>query len=91
MKVIYKYLLSPIHHNAVHEINMPKGAKILDIQNQPDNIVIWAMVNPKHDLKKRVFYIAGTGFELHENIRYYDYLKTIQRLGYVWHIFEVHE
>lgn len=96
MKMIYKYPLAmDIHHNAVYEITMPKGAKILDIQLQGTIPVLWALVNPNHKVRKYVFHVFGTGFEL-ENYdkKHYDYVKTIQQIGItnlVWHIFEVHD
>jgi hypothetical protein len=100
MKMIFKYLLGEdIHHNAVFEIEMPKAAKIMDIQVQSyqgrDRAVIWAIVNPKKETRKYVFHIFGTGFELKEyDKRHYEYVKTVQ-MGHssttAWHIFTVHE
>lgn len=96
MKMIFKYPLGEdIHHNAIYEIEMPKGAKILDIQLQAGKPVIWALVNPKHKLRKYEFQIAGTGFELLDyDKRHFEYIKTIQAghlAALVWHIFLIHE
>lgn len=99
MKMIYKYPLGmDIHHNAVYEIEMPRGAKILDIQTQGGNIpVIWAIVNPKKEKRKYVFHVFGTGFEMYDyDKKHYDYVKTIQQttaigVALVWHVFLVHE
>ena len=96
MKMIYKYPLGlDIHHNAVYEIEMPKAAKILDIQMQGTMPVIWAIVNPNHKKRKYVFHVFGTGFEMPDyDKKLYDYVGTVQQKGIttlVWHVFEVHE
>lgn len=96
MKMIFKYPLGEdIHHNAVYEIEMPKAAKILDIQTQGSMPVIWAIVNPEKEKRKYVFHVFGTGFEMSDyDKKHYDYIKTIQTghlCALVWHIFMVHE
>jgi hypothetical protein len=96
MKMIYKYPLGmDIRHNAVYEIEMPKAAKILDIQVQGDIPVIWAIVNPDKEKRKYVFHVFGTGYEMYDyDKKHYDYVGTVQQTGMtnlVWHIFEVHE
>ena len=102
MKTIYKYPLGKdIHHNSVIEIEMHKGSKILDIQMQNGEPMLWAMVNPKHSLRKRVFHVFGTGFDMEDyDKKHYEYVKTIQKVHItgsiannwlVWHIFEVIE
>jgi len=74
---------------------MPKGSEILDIQVQGYTPVIWAIVNPKKDMRKYVFHVFGTGFEMPDyDKKHYEYIKTIQtgRLTtLVWHVFIVHE
>lgn len=97
MKTIYKYsLCENIHHNSVYEIEIPKAAKILSVQMQGNVPVIWAIVNPKHPLRKRVFHVFGTGFEMDDyDKKHYEYITTIQETlatsTFAWHIFEVHE
>ena len=93
MKMIYKYNLGNPYHNLVSIEKMPKGAKVLDAQMQNDDLVLWALVNPKHSEKEKTFHIYGTGFELTEyEKKHYDYLTTVQTAhGLVWHVFEVYE
>ena len=92
MKVIHKFPMLNLQHNAVLEVEMPKGAKVLDIQVQNETAMIWAIVNPKHSTRKRVFHVFGTGFEMEDyEKKHYDYIKTVQNGPLVWHIFEVHE
>jgi len=96
MKMIFKYPLGEdIHHNAIFEIEMPRAAKILDIQVQGHTPVIWAIVNPKKEKRKYVFHVFGTGFEMKDyDKKNYEYIATIQA-GHsntlTWHIFEIHE
>lgn len=96
MKMILKYPLGMnIHHNAVYEVDMPRGAKILDVQLEGDMPVIWAIVNPKRETRKYVFQVFATGFEMHDyEKKNFHYLATVQQKGlttFVWHIFEVYE
>lgn len=97
MKMILKYPLGMnIHHNAVYEIDMPRNAKILDIQVQGDIPVIWAVVNPKKEKRKYIFQVFGTGLEMYDyEKKNFHYVATVQQRGLasnlVWHIFEVYE
>ena len=96
MKMIYKYPFgNDIHHNGVYEVEMPRSAKILDIQYQGNNPVIWAVVNPKKDKRVYTFHVFGTGFEMKDyDKKHYEYIGTVQQIGFttlVWHVFEVHE
>lgn len=96
MKMIYKYPLGmEIHHNAVYEIEMPKAAKILSVQEQGGFPMIWAIVNPKKEKRKYTFHVFGTGFEMPDyDKKHYEYIGTVQQKGMttlVWHVFEVHE
>jgi hypothetical protein len=88
MKVIYKYQVDL----GTHEIEMPKGADILhaDVMGV-GKMFIWALVNPKHKLKKRKFTIFATGQEIDYDKKHYHYIKTMICDGYVWHLYEVLE
>ena len=97
MKMIYKYPLGmDIHHNMIAEVELPKGAKILCIQMQTNIPMIWAIVNPKNEMRKHTFHVFGTGFEMKDyDKKCYEYISTVQQkasmVSYVWHVFEVHE
>ena len=96
MKSVLKYKLdidTCLSFGNVLEI--PKNSKILDIQYQDKNIVMWCLVDLQfeHEKVKRVFEIYGTGDIVAE--KNYKYLKTLQSetsyivgSGLVWHIFE---
>lgn len=98
MRMIQRYPMGmDIHHNAVYEIDMPRNAKILDIQVHAGMPVIWAIVNPNKETRKYVFHVFGTGSEMSDyDKRHYDYIKSIQLstawgATVCWHIFEVIE
>lgn len=98
MKMIFKYQIRDVHHNSIQEIEMPKGAKIISSQMQNGELCLWAIVNPKHSIKKRTFHIFGTGFEMVDyDKKLYEHVATVQQpmplhsLNLVWHVFEVFE
>lgn len=58
METIYKYTLLPSgNFNAPErcEIEMPKSAQILSVQNQKEDIVVYALVDPDSPMIKRKF------------------------------------
>ena len=61
MKTIYKYILTA---KGSQKIPMPMNAEILSIQNQNEQICIWAIVDPKEEKELRHFEIFGTGHPL---------------------------
>ena len=92
MKRIYKYL---IPRESPFILELPKGAKILDVQfqgfvaqrgppgskgRQIDEIVMWALVDPDAKVVTRHFLSVTTGWELEdEHEDYHRYIKTVQR------------
>jgi len=82
MTKIYKYPLSL--YLQTQEVNLPKYHKILDIQKQDNEIVMWALVDPSLPTETITISIIGTGWTLSDD---YEYLKTVQDGAYVWHFF----
>ena len=83
MKHIYKYTLP--FGGSTTTITAPIE-KILTIQNQFGNPVMWAIVDSKLDDKTITVIAIGTGWEIPEGID--KYLGTIQDSdGFVWHYF----
>ncbi len=82
MKTIYKYFLS----HGVTNILMPCGAKLLDIQTQGTDIVLWAEVTPDAEKEKRciVGIFTGEPFDLLSG----RYLATTQVGNLVYHFYE---
>lgn len=88
MKVIWKYPLEP---RDVQTIQMPKRAQILTVQNQREQICLWAVVDPGEPLRLGKIRILGTGHthspEFFDHLRYIGSIQQDEgRL--VWHVFE---
>ena len=69
-------------------VMMPKGAKIIAIQEQAGAICLWAIVDPNANLASRMFAIAGTGMPLSSHLGPESHLATVQIGRFVWHVFE---
>jgi hypothetical protein len=88
---IWKFPL-PSHGGA--SVKMPKGARILSVQNQGEHPTLWAMVNPSEQVEKehRHFFVAMTGHPLGRHVDAHDtFLGTVQLAegAFVAHVFEV--
>jgi hypothetical protein len=84
---IHKYRLEV---KDVWEVAMPGGAQILCVQMQDGSPHLWARVDPKRKVEKRIFRIIGTGHPM-EDYGKLTYVGTVQsdyQSGFVWHIFE---
>lgn len=73
-------------------IKMPRGAKILSVQDQCGNLCLWAEVDTEEPAETRNIRIYGTGHEV--RTRYtsrLEYIATIQLFGgsFVLHIYEI--
>ena len=91
--VIYKYYLdlSKIDADGLICIDMPSKFKVLSVQPQGNDLMMWAMVSPDGLITRRYFEIIGTGHTMQDR-PYADrhYLGTVQMPnGLVWHVFEV--
>lgn len=87
VKVVYKYMLGQ-----VSAIKMPKGAQILTVKEQGDEIFLWALVDPLAESEQRNFVVFGTGHEIYDYAEDgMKYLGTVHldsgRL--VFHVFEL--
>lgn len=87
MKKIFKYR---VPFQDFTEVSMPKGAKIIAVQNQDESLCIWAEVNPDAPNERRFFHVYGTGHVMHEECEE-TYLGTaqFQRGELVFHLYEV--
>lgn len=94
MNTIYKYNLK-LDNTQI--IEMPRGAKILDIQFKTADrflqgeLTMWAMVNTNKEIEERIFKLFGTGFEInYEGDKSLIYLSTVQfNNAFDVHVFEV--
>lgn len=83
---IFKY---PIDIDDTITVRMHKDARILHVDTQDGEPMLWAMIDPEMPLVDRVLYIRGTGHELGE-ARHANYIGTFQMAGgrLVWHVFD---
>lgn len=84
MKAIWKYTLQGPRCT----VQMPAGARILDLQVQHNLPQIWALVDPAAPTVSRTFQAVPTGGEFSE--AGWSYVGTFQINGgsLVFHIFE---
>lgn len=87
MKTIFKY---PLEISDIQEIELPKGAQILDIDVQHGLPVMWALVDPTEEKEKRRFHTTGTGHPIHDPGAL-KHVGSYQLDGgsFVGHLFEV--
>ena len=84
MKTIWKY---PLVLGQRQTICIPKGFKILTVQEQHGVICLWAEVIPPSQLENVIIKVVGTG---HAEVTDVDeYLGTVQTNSglFVWHIY----
>lgn len=88
MKRIYKYNI-PI--TDVFTLSLPKGARVLAVQEQHGEPFIWCLVKNDAPREDRHFRLAGTGHPIEVLEADLYYIGTWQSLGgtLVWHLFEV--
>lgn len=68
-------------------ISMPFHSKIICVQSQRDEVVLWALVDPASPLRQRWIELRGTGHDAPFN----GYIGTAQTHGgsLVWHVFDM--
>lgn len=67
---------------------MPRGAEVLAVQVQREDVALWAVVDPDAESEPRSFITVGTGHpEVPAKVRY---VGTFQLAGvvFVGHVFE---
>ena len=81
----YDIVHSPFLISYKWSIEMPAGARILDVQMQDKKPVMWALVDTEREYEMRAFVVVGTGWDVPSG---YEYVATWQDVNYVWHLFE---
>jgi hypothetical protein len=79
---IYKY---PLANEDEQFVQMQPNPHILCVQEQNGVITVWAEVDELIPPTSRKFYIYGTGLRIDTKGK--TYIGTVQRNGFVWHIF----
>lgn len=69
-------------------VEMPRGAKLLALQQQRDEVCLWAEVDPEQPREPRRFSWYGTGLKMPAGDR--AYVGTVQQAGgyLVLHLYE---
>jgi len=88
MLMIYKYTVPVMDY---FSLDLPRGAKILTVQEQYDKPQIWALVNPEGLVETRNFRLAGTGHPIKETEKILNFVGTFQlrRGSFIGHLFEI--
>ena len=83
MKTVWKFKLDV---TAEQEIAVPKGAKVLDAQEQHGGICLWVLLDDAVATTETVrAYVCGTGHRC-DAPSAARYFRTVQMGPYVWHL-----
>lgn len=87
MKTVYRYEIN----QAINDINLPIGAKVLSVGVANNIISLWALVDTESGIEKRRFLVFGTGSDMSQTETYnLTFVGTIRKNNaYAFHIFEV--
>ena len=87
-QTIWKYKLT---NSSRQTLFLPKGAKILTVQVQNIEVVLWVLVNPDNETEERIIIMFGTGNPIdtifNEKIAYIGTFQ-INNGNLVYHVFE---
>jgi len=67
-------------------VQMPKGAEVLSVGLQGNDIQVWALVDPSKSTTPRHFHVRGTGHAC--SIAGEKFIGTIFDGSFVWHVFD---
>ena len=70
-------------------IPIPKGAQLLDVQEQREEPQLWALVDPEAETVLRHFVIFGTDHTMPDDPGTYVGTYQLRSLDLVFHVFEV--
>ncbi len=87
MKQIWKYRINIENF----ELEIPEDGRIISIDNQHGNGVMYVLVNPIAEKKKRKFIVRTTGEDIQDmDLMTQQYIGTMMLLkdNYVIHLFE---
>ncbi|MEC7161165.1 MAG: hypothetical protein VXW57_05065 [Pseudomonadota bacterium] len=84
-ETVFKY---PVQLGAF-SMDMPAGARVLHVDMQGAEPVMWARVNPSADIVRRRFYCAATGETLPRNAGGWIGTLKMQGGALIFHVFEM--
>ena len=84
MKIVHKYLLQQTDHQW---LELPRYSEVLTVQEQGNELYLWAKVDTQNPITKKSIVIVGTG---HDASHTGTYLGTCQLHSgqIVLHVFE---
>ena len=87
-QIVYKYTVPMEDY---FSLDLPKGAKILTVQEQHGKPQLWALVKQGERNEKRNFRLADTGQPIEESPETLNYIGTFQLTGgsFIGHVFEI--
>lgn len=85
MRQIWKYALEPRERT---ELLIPKNARVLSVQAQQGQVMIWALVDPSEPMETRRFVVVPTGQPFEESRLHYLGSVQLQDGRLVLHCFE---
>ncbi len=88
MLEIWKYELLPIT-GAPFLMNIPDGAEILHVDEQREEVCIWALVDIDATPVSRSFAIFGTGQSVADNPMKYLGTAKLDNGNLIFHVFEL--
>ena len=86
MKTIHKF---PLKIQDTIELELPKGAKILDVQTQDGNAMLWALVDTTRPKETRRFRLFGTGQPIVGPVGTFVKTFLLSKDNLVFHLFEL--
>jgi hypothetical protein len=86
VRTIYKY---PVEVDDEFTIGLPEGARVLSVDTQHGEPVMWALVDPTAPTTNRTFRVIGTGHPI-EDAAELAFVGTFQMRGgsLIFHLFE---
>jgi hypothetical protein len=82
MKTIHKYPLEV----GMNILEVPY-LKILNVINQYNKPTLYVIVDTEMPYKEIQVIVAGTGWELEDNVLDNNYVGTVNTGSFVWHVF----
>lgn len=81
MKIVWKFPLGM----GPNKIDMPIGAKVVDVAMQGGFPHLWVEVQDPEKVERRLFEVFGTGHPIPDE---YDHVGTFHDPPFVWHVYE---
>jgi len=89
MNTIWKF---DVQATDTFTLEMPRGAKVLSVHNQGENVCMWAEVSPGEPKEPRTFRTCGTGHDIPADENR-NFIGTFLLHGgaLVFHLFELNQ